>query len=146
MRGVVVLVAAVLLAGCHRTVHREVQGDLRAAGVLVDYRAGTARARVGQLLVVSFGTVNSSIGDSWYLVTKPDPAVLTERGPRYESTCAANQVGCDSSLRWEFAAAAAGTTSMVFRYCYRSQPANCQPAPTGNRGPAEPVKLDVTVS
>jgi hypothetical protein len=141
------LLALPVTAGCTRGTgsgNGELRGDLYPAGTLVRYDAGTARVRVQQLVVVDFGTVNTSIGDSWHLVTKPDPAVLTERGPMFESACQANQAGCDAQLRWEFKAAAAGTTSMVFRYCYRSQPTNCQPAPT-DRGPAEPVTLDVTV-
>jgi predicted secreted protein len=128
------LTVAVLLAGCTHGPHV----------TTVAYGAGAARLAKGETLAVDFGTVNPSIGDSWYLVTKPDAAVLTERGPEFESTCGANRAGCDSHLTWQFTAAGKGSTSMVFRYCYRSQPDNCQPAPSG-RGPTEPVKLDVTV-
>lgn len=141
------LLALPVTAGCTRGTESgngEVLGELYPAGTVVRYDAGSARVRVGQLFVVDFDTVNTSIGDSWHLVTKPDPKVLTDRGPMFESACRANQAGCDAQLRWEFTAAAPGTTSLVFRYCYRSQPINCQPAPT-NRGPVKPVTLDVTV-
>jgi hypothetical protein len=45
---------------------------------------------------------------------------------------------------WRFGAVAPGTTELTFQYCYRSRPPHCEPMP--DRGPAEPVRLTVTVA
>jgi hypothetical protein len=103
---------------------------------------GSASLRTGETLRVDLGPVNSSIGDGWFLVEAPDPAVLTDRGRDAEQEC--DEPGCGARLRWAFAAAGPGTTPLVFRYCFRSQPPACEPAPDG-RGSAEPVTLTVTV-
>jgi hypothetical protein len=127
------LVLVMLLSAC---------GDPRT--VDVRYAAGSAQVAAGERLRVDFGTVNTSIGDGWFLVGPPDVSVLTDGGADYASTCPGGMAGCDSHLRWQFTAKAAGSTELIFRYCYRSNPDACDPGP--GRGPAEPVHLSVTVT
>jgi hypothetical protein len=114
-----------------------------AGGGTVDVKVsdGTVRLVVGELLRVDLGRVNKSIGDSWYLVTRPDPVVLTEKDQQYDPAVC---TGCEQSLKWTFSAAGAGTTTVDFRYCFRSSPENCKSEP--GRGPQDPVSLSVTVS
>jgi len=102
---------------------------------------GAATVTTGDTLRVDLGAANPSVGDSWHLIGPPDPAVLTDRGDDYTADC--DMPGCGGSLAWRFAAAGKGQTTLVFRYCYRSGPDDCQPAP--DRGPATPVALTVTV-
>jgi predicted secreted protein len=102
---------------------------------------GSARLAVGEVLRVDLGEVNESIGDSWYLVTPPDPAVLDDDGRDYDSEC--DMAGCGAHVTWDFVAAGPGSTALVFRYCYRSRPADCEAEPS--RGPVEPVTLNVVV-
>lgn len=108
----------------------------------VDVSAGSARLGAGETLRVDIGDVNPSIGDSWHLVTPPDSAVLAEKEQDYDPEC--EETGCGSRLRWIFTAVKPGETTMVFRYCYRSRPDNCQAEPS--RGIQDPVSLNVTVS
>jgi len=133
VRGWAPLAAAllVLLAGC-------------GAGT-VEVRAtdGSAQLGKGQVLRVDLGAVNPSIGDAWYLTGAPDPAVLAEKGRDYRSDCGAGQAGCGGRLAWEFTARGKGSTTVAFRYCYRSGPDRCDPGP--GRGPADPVRVTVTV-
>jgi hypothetical protein len=110
----------------------------------VNYTAGSAQVAVGDRLRVDFGTVNTSIGDAWFLIGPPNASVLTDDGGDYASTCLPGMVGCDSQLRWQFTAKGAGSTELIFRYCYRSNAATCDPGP--GRGPTEPVHLAVTVT
>jgi len=111
----------------------------------VEVRAGSGSAQLarGQVLRVDLGAVNPSIGDAWYLTEAPDPAVLADKGRDFTSDCAAGQAGCGGHLAWEFTARGKGTTTVAFRYCYRSGPQNCDPGP--GRGPADPVRVAVTV-
>ena len=102
---------------------------------------GSATLTVGEVLRVDFGDVNESVGDSWYLITPPDPSILGDNGRDYDSEC--DRPGCGARLWWDFPAVAPGVTTVVFRYCYRSRPDDCQPEPS--RGPTEPVPLDVVV-
>jgi hypothetical protein len=138
------LVAFVLVAtGCGGPGVRSSGPTSTASGHSVDVRVsdGSARLVVGELLRVDMGRVNTSIGDSWSLVTRPDPAVLTQKEQQYDPvTC----TGCDQGLKWTFSAVGAGTTTIVFQYCYRSSPPRCQPEPS--RGPQDPVSLNVTVT
>jgi hypothetical protein len=105
-------------------------------------RPGTITVAVGQDVVVDLGSQNSSIGDGWFLVGPPDPAVLADGGEHYDSEC--DQPGCGAGVSWRFGTVAAGTTAITLRYCYRSRPPDCDPMP--DRGPAEPVTLTVTVT
>ena len=123
----------VLLAGC---------GGPRT--VEVDVTAGAVQLAVGEVLRVDLGKVNSSIGDSWYLVGTPDSAVLSEGKEDYDSECDAHAVGCGGRLAWVFSARGPGMTTLVFRYCYQSSLKDCKPQP--NRGPPEPVQLAVSVN
>jgi hypothetical protein len=109
--------------------------------IAVAVDGGSAAITVGEVLRVDFGDVNESIGDSWYLVTPPDPGILGDNGRDYDSAC--DMSGCGSRLWWDFPGVGPGATTLVFRYCYRSRPDNCQPEPS--RGPTEPVTLNVVV-
>ena len=131
MRASILLLAlALALGGC---------GGARVVTVPVD--AGSAHVAEGEILRIEFGSTNPSIGDSWYLVTPPDATVLGEGEEFFESEC--DQPGCGGLAGWSFPARGEGTTSLVFRYCYRSGPDDCQPEP--DRGPTEPVQFTVTV-
>jgi predicted secreted protein len=130
-RAVVLLVALVVLAGC---------GGPDPVTVAVG--TGSARVEVGAELRVQLGEVNASIGDSWHLLGAPDPAVLTDNGAVTELEC--EQPGCGGTMDWTFTATGPGVTALVFQYCYRSRPPQCEPQP--GRGPAEPVTLTVTVN
>jgi predicted secreted protein len=109
--------------------------------VTVAVQAGSASLAVGETLRVEMGQVNAGIGDNWSLTGAPDPAVLTEQDRELDADC--HQPGCGGRLTWIFAARGPGTTTVVFRYCYRSGPATCQPQP--DRGPVDPISLTVTV-
>jgi predicted secreted protein len=127
------VIGALLTAGC-----------FAAPTVDVRYDAGAAHLVVGEVLRVTFGEVNPSIGDSWHLVGEPDPAVLGRGTEDYESDCRGAAAGCGGQLSWTFPASGKGTTTVVFRYCYRSRPGpECMAEPS--RGPADPVTLTVTV-
>ena len=104
--------------------------------------SGAVSVPAGDQLVVDLGSQNSSIGDSWHLVTAPDPAVLSDAGQRFDSDCDAP--GCGGEASWLFDTVGAGTTELTLRYCYRSRPPGCEPMP--DRGPADPVILTVTVT
>jgi predicted secreted protein len=126
------LLAVVVTTGClgpPTTV--SVRYDERAIGI-----------EKGAVLRIEIGEYNESIGDQWYLVGKPNPAVLAEKGRVYDRDC--DDPGCGGRLAWEFTATGPGTTSVTLRYCYRSQPAACDPGPTG-RAPADPKTVTVTV-
>ncbi len=107
----------------------------------VELSAGSASLATGEKLRVDIGAANQSIGDLWYLVGAPDPAVLADAGQDTDPDC--RLPGCGGHLWWTFTAHSPGTTTLVFRYCYRSRPENCQPGP--GRGPGNPVALAVTV-
>jgi hypothetical protein len=118
--------------------------------VKVDRSAGSVSVPAGEQLHISFGTVNTSVGDLWVLTVAPDAAVLKDRGTDYTTAegCGGRAdegfAGCDQSLVWVFEAVRAGTTTVQFQYCYRSRPPNCEPSPTG--GSNAPVSLSVTVT
>jgi predicted secreted protein len=109
--------------------------------VEVPASAGSASLAVGETLRVDLGAVNQSIGDSWYLTGRPDPAVLVESGRDFDADC--EEPGCGGRLTWSFNPTGPGTTVVVFQYCYRSGLDNCEPLP--DRGPETPVSLTVTV-
>jgi predicted secreted protein len=110
----------------------------------VGYATGSATIKVNEVLRVDFGEVNASVGDAWYEVDGPDTKVLKDEGDKLHSDCKAGEAGCGGHLYWEFLGVAKGSTSVRFRYCYRSSTANCQPGP-GGRGPTDPVLFNVTV-
>jgi hypothetical protein len=120
-------------------------GCFGAATVEVPYDAGSAHLAVGEVLRVTVGEINTSVGDSWYVIGEPDRAVLGPGKEERESgDCPEGHSGCSSRLSWTFSAVGKGVTGIVFRYCYRSQPGpDCAPQPS--RGPADPVTLTVTV-
>ena len=125
-----VAAASVLAAGC---------GGSTATAVPVT--SGTVSVAAGDTLRVDLGPGNPSIGDSWYLVTPPDPAVLSDQGDSFDEHC--DEPGCDGRILWSFVAAGPGTTSVVFRYCYRSDLLDCRSSP--GRGADQPVTLTVRV-
>jgi predicted secreted protein len=113
-------------------------------GIVVTHTAGSAKIKAGDRLVVDFGDVNPSVGDSWYLVTPPDATVLVDQGEHTDSDC--DQPGCGGHLTWLFGATAPGTTKLVFQYCFRSHPKACQ-GPFSESGVVrQPVPLTVTVT
>jgi predicted secreted protein len=117
-------------------------GCLGPKVINVDIDAGSARLARGETLRVNLGEVNYSIGDQWYLVSPPDAAILAEKDQEYDSECA--NPGCGGRLHWRFTATGAGRTYVVFRYCYRTPPDRCAPAPNGRTD--TPVALNVTVT
>src|SRR5262245_61751717 len=127
----VAVVAVCALTGCFGPRSVEVRAD-----------AGAAHLNVGERLRVRLGAVNPSVGDSWHLTGGPDVAVLTDSGQDFSSDCDAP--GCGGTLHWTFTAAGRGTTTLVFQYCYRSRPPDCQPQPTSDA--VDPVTLNVTVA
>lgn len=126
------LIAGALLAGCSGP-----------ATVTAPVDSGQVELARGEVLRVELGSYNASIGDSWHLVTAPDPAVLGDAGRDVHDDCPAEAVGCGGTLTWDFTTTGVGSTTIVFRYCYRSRLPLCDPGP--GRGPAEPVSLEVTV-
>jgi predicted secreted protein len=104
--------------------------------------AGSVQVARGDTLLVDLGRYNASIGDSWHLIEPPDPAVLSEGDQEYDADCDAP--GCGGRLTWRYLARGPGTTTLGFRYCYRSKLDSCQAQP--DRGPDLPVKLTVTVT
>jgi len=134
------LVAAVVvtvLAGC--------SGGSDDDPVTVSVAAGQVDLAEGEVLQVDLGPYNASIGDSWQVTGAPNPAVLRDDDQTVEpdADCGTGQVGCGGSLTWEFTAIGRGSTTIEFRYCYRSRVPDCDPGP--DRGPAQPVTLGVTV-
>lgn len=110
--------------------------------VRVPVSAGSTTVSTGDTLEVDFGEVNSSIGDGWFVMSPPDPEILVDRGSHLTSRC--DQPGCGSQLTWRFTATKAGSTTVTFRYCYRTQLAECDPGP--GRGPSVPVSLSISVT
>ncbi|WP_460499445.1 hypothetical protein [Glycomyces tarimensis] len=109
--------------------------------------AVTATVAAGDRLWVDLGWVDFSVGDVWHLVGEPDAAVLTEYD-RYSETdpdCGECDSGCRSRLYWVFDAAAAGETTLVFQYCFRTAPENCV-GDAGDSEPPDPVELTVEVT
>jgi predicted secreted protein len=107
--------------------------------VKVNVAAGSARVRHGDTLVVNLGPVSPGIGDEWFVTAEPERSVLRDQGMQL-SDCAL--AGCTGVGSWRFRATHAGTTTVTFRYCFRSDPARCRP---GSRGPSQPLKLKVVV-
>ena len=134
------LVAAVVvavLAGC--------SGGSGDDPVTIGVAARQVTLAEGEVLRVDLGPYNASIGDSWQVTGAPDPAVLHDDDQTIEPDpdCGAGQIGCGGTLTWEFTAIGRGSTTIEFRYCYRSRVPDCDPGP--DRGPAQPVTLGVTV-
>jgi predicted secreted protein len=110
----------------------------------VGVETGDVTVQKGETLAVELGGVNASIGDSWYLVSSGDRAVLGEPERKYDSDCPKDAAGCGGTLSYEFKAVGVGQTELVFRYCYRSGLDKCDPGP--GRGPATPRTIRVTVT
>jgi predicted secreted protein len=110
--------------------------------VVAPVTAGSVHLGNGQTLRIDMGRVNESVGDSWYLVGQPNPDVLVESDQELAADC--HQAGCGGELSWLFDTAGKGATSVVFQYCWRTRPPNCQ----GKLGQAkpDPVTLTVTVT
>ncbi len=114
-----------------------------APGVATVHVGVPVQLQVGQVVHVSYGTVNPSVGDSWSVTEKPDPAIVADLGAGYHSSCQAGETGCGGT-GWEvFKAKAPGSTTASFQYCFRSQPPQCVLA--GGRPPPAPVVTAFTV-
>ena len=142
-----VLLALAASAGCDADETRVTVDEARTTTVTggqpVDgTTSGAVTVPAGTPLLVDFGDVNNSIGDDWFLVGPPDPAILTDEGDEYDPEC--DRAGCGAHMWWRFGAVARGMTELTFQYCYRSRPPDCEPMP--DRGPADPVRLTVTVA
>ena len=128
---VLVVSLALALVGCS------------GADSTVSYDAGTASVSDGETLRIDFGSINPSVGDSWYLVGEPDSAVLTEIGSETDFEC--DEPGCGGELTWDFEAVGQGETTLVFQYCFRSGPEDCV-GDNQDSAPPEPVELTVEVT
>lgn len=89
-----------------------------AERVSVPYTEDAVTIGVGDTLVVDFGQINSSIGDSWELTQLPDEAVLSE-GEVEIDVLDEDVVGGYTELAYTFVGESAGTTTIGFTYSYR---------------------------
>jgi predicted secreted protein len=88
----------------------------------VPYTADEATLAVGETLVVDFGDVNPSIGDSWELTTRPDEDVLSKGEEVVLDADEETPPGAPSHVVYEFRAKGKGTTTIGFTYSYRGTP------------------------
>ncbi|GAA1688284.1 hypothetical protein GCM10009830_39840 [Glycomyces endophyticus] len=121
------LVLLLALAGC------------TSPDTTVTFDAETVTVRVGETLRIEFGRFNGTTGDNWYLVDGADTGVLADAGKSTDDDPGAEY------LTWDFDAVAAGETTLVFQYCYRSELDDCVGDADGN-GPPDPIQLAVTVT
>lgn len=135
------IVAVVLL--------RNAPGDdplARFGTITVDGRVpGRAAVPVGDRLDLDFGRVSPSVGDAWFLVTKPDATVLRDLGQDWTRPSDCEGPGCPLDLTWKFEGVAGGTTTLTFQYCYRSKPPACEGEPSQGKAAPAPVTIEVTV-
>src|SRR5688572_20075173 len=95
----------VTVGGCGADEAVVVVDDRGTVSVAEDARvpgteSGAVAVALGEKVVVDLGYQNSSIGDGWFLVGRPDPAVLADEGEQYESEC--GQPGCGGDMAWRF--------------------------------------------
>lgn len=86
--------------------------------VVVDYTTEAVKLEVGTTLVINFGEINSSIGDSWELAVKPDGGVLGDGVANCEFE-GESMPGAPCALTYAFGAVGAGETTIEFQYAYR---------------------------
>jgi hypothetical protein len=106
----------------------------------IDFRSQTVRLRAGDAVVMTDPSFSPGIGDSWSIVTPPDPHVATIK----ERLRDCDMPGCTGELDETVSGVGAGETTIVLQYCYRSAPPDCQPRPGESVPP--PVTLHVEVS
>jgi hypothetical protein len=111
----------------------------------VSHTSGTATVAVGETLRVDFGHIKPSVGENWFLVGGPDPAVMTEIGDETHGAEGCDGDGCGVELTWDFEAVGQGETTLVFQYCFRTGPDDCVGDPRDGPAPA-PVELTVEVT
>lgn len=92
--------------------------DAGGERMTVRYTAEAVTIGVGDTLVVDFGRINSSIGDSWELTQPPDEAVLSEDDVEYKELNPGADGGY-TELAYTFVGESAGTTTIGFTYSYR---------------------------
>ncbi len=107
---------------------------------LIDFRSQTVRLGVGDAVVMTDTSFSPGIGDSWSVVTEPDPQIATIE----ERLRDCDQPGCTGELDETVRAVGTGATTIALQYCYRSAPPRCEPRP-GEKVPP-PVELRVEVS
>ena len=124
-------------------------GDATPDRSVVTVKAGesTANLRVGETLRIDFGKVNSSIGDNWTVVAKPDQSVLEGPKENFRPDCQTpgEAMGCGGKLTWEFQALKAGQADVRYQFCYQSDLSNCAFEP-GRGAPEGQQRLNVTVT
>ncbi|MDQ0645274.1 hypothetical protein [Microbacterium murale] len=109
-----------------------------AASTTVDHTAEQVTISSGETLIVDFGTINTSVGDEWVIITDPDPAVLGPGEGEFDYLDDEGSVGGPSSFSYSFSAVGNGTTVIEFEYRFRGT----VPDDPDDQGSA---KIEVTV-
>lgn len=111
-RAAATALAAILLVaglgGCGATVEKH-----------VDHTASSVSLGLGEVLIVDFGEVNTTVGDSWVLTREPDPTVLGEGDERNRYLGDDGETGAPSDVSYRFAAIGGGTTVVRFDFHFR---------------------------
>ncbi|UYO98384.1 protease inhibitor I42 family protein [Microbacterium sp. M28] len=107
---VVAMTAAVALSGC-----------AASDEVVVEYSEDVATLSIGDILVVDFGEINSSVGDGWVIVSPPDPAVLGEGVEASEYLGEEGSTGAANRFAYRFEAVGEGRTTVEFEYRFRGE-------------------------
>jgi hypothetical protein len=106
----------------------------------IDFRSQTVQLGVGDAVVMTDPSFSPGIGDSWTVVTSPDPRVATVA----QRVRDCDRPGCTGQLDETITAIGAGRTSVVLQYCYRSAPPHCEPRPGEAVRPPVTVRVDVS--
>jgi hypothetical protein len=95
--------------------------------VTVPVSAGGAAVFPGQQVRVDLGVNDPNAPGDWFLVERPDPAILTDNGEDFESDCPDVATVCGGRTYWNFTAVAPGLASALFQQCFGgSVPPDCQ--------------------
>ena len=105
----------------------------------IDFRSQTVQLGVGDAVVMTDPSYSPGIGDSWTVVTSPDPHVATIA----ERLGGCDEPGCTGQLDETITAVGGGETTVVLQYCYRSAPPNCEPRPGEAVRPPVTVRIEV---
>jgi hypothetical protein len=105
----------------------------------IDFRSQTVRLAAGDAVVMTDPSYSPGIGDSWTVVTSPDPRVAKIA----ERIGGCDEPGCTGRLDETITAVGAGDTTVVLQYCYRSAPPNCEPRPGEAVRPPVTVRIEV---
>src|SRR5699024_10683309 len=119
--GAILAVSTLLLGACGSNDSGKIipSGDENA--VMVAPGDSDVELEVGQQLVIDFGTVNSSVGDEFELVTEPDSTILADFGASYRYLGEEDEDGAPSELQYTGEAAESGETEVVIEYYYRGE-------------------------